>query len=40
MEDGGVGVTGEWDWKDTVVINEQTEAGSFVPWQPAQITIY
>lgn len=35
----GVGGTGELDWKDTV-INEQTEPGSFVPWQPAQITIY
>lgn len=27
-------------WKDTVVINEQRAAGSFVPWQPAQITVH
>lgn len=26
--------------KDTVVINEQTQAGSFVPWQPAPFSTY
>lgn len=36
----GEGIQERGTGKDSLVINEQTESGSFVPWQPAQITIY